>query len=89
MGDPKSVSTEAGPHSFIVKIWPEETDRSGKWMTWRGLITHVPSGGQRHFQNLDDVPAFIGLYLQTMGITLRVSFRLWQWLRRARIERII
>lgn len=56
-------------HSFIVKIWleelPEEAEEADE-ATWRGHITHVPSGRRRYFEQLQDVVGFIRTYLETL-----------------------
>lgn len=51
-------------HSFIVKIWLEETGQEANSMLWRGRITHVPGGENRYFQELNDIGNFIFPYLQ-------------------------
>lgn len=75
----------AGTHSFIVKVWTEETAREAGRARWRGHITHVP-GGQRHYiEDLDAVADFIAPYLEEMGVNLgrgwRARRRLNGWLR--------
>lgn len=75
---------EANTHSFIVKIWLEETMAETGQATWRGHITHVPSGQRRYLKNLSDVTAFIEPYLQQMGVRLRNRWPLADWLRRIR-----
>ncbi len=56
-------------HSFIVKIWleesPEEVDQAAE-ATWRGHITHVSSGRRRYFEHLQDVVVFIHTYVETL-----------------------
>ena len=59
---------ESNTHSFIVKIWLEETLEEDGRATWRGHITHVPSGERRYFKQLDDLLAFIVPYLRKMGV---------------------
>jgi hypothetical protein len=60
--------TEVTTHSFIVKIWVEETlDEEGRTL-WRGHITHVSDGLRRYLQNLEDISGFIEPYLQGMGV---------------------
>lgn len=54
--------------SFIVKVWLEETPEETDEPTWRGHITHVPSGERRYLQTLDDVSAFIEPYLLQLGV---------------------
>ena len=57
-------------HSFIVKVWLEETSAEGGRATWRGHITHVPSGERRYLKDLDDITSFIAPYLEKMGVEL-------------------
>jgi hypothetical protein len=59
---------EGYTHSFIVKIWLEETAEEAGRATWRGHITHVPSGERRYLKKLDEITAFIRPYLQEMGV---------------------
>jgi hypothetical protein len=63
-------TSETNTHPFIVKIWLEEVRQA----TWRGEITHVPSGKRRAFSDLSDMNAFIVPYLESMGVRLG----LWQ-----------
>jgi hypothetical protein len=59
---------ESNTQAFVVRVWLEETtDESGRAL-WRGSITHVSDGRQRHFQNLDEIVSFIAPYLDAMGI---------------------
>lgn len=69
-------------HSFIVKIWLEETVEEAKRVTWRGHITHVLSGKRRYLQDLDDIAAFITPYLKDMGGEPGLSWRIRQWFKR-------
>lgn len=55
-------------HSFIVKVWLEETAAEAGRATWRGHITHVPSGERRYLKDLDDITSFIVPYLESMGV---------------------
>jgi hypothetical protein len=55
-------------HSFIIKIRLEETAEEAGRATWRGHITHVPSGERRYLKKLDEIMAFIRPYLQEMGV---------------------
>jgi hypothetical protein len=68
---------ELNTHSFIIKIWLEETAEGGDQAVWRGHITHVPSGERRYVQHTDEITAFIVPYLQSMGVKLD---RRW-WMR--------
>lgn len=61
---------ERNTHPFIVKIWLEETAEESGQATWRGYITHVPSGRRRYLQTLDDILAFIVPYLEEIGVDI-------------------
>jgi hypothetical protein len=69
------------PQSFIIKIWLEETAEEAGRATWRGHITHVPSGQRQYIQNLDRIPWFIMPYLEAMGVEFGV---LWRMTRRVK-----
>ena len=60
---PKTVT-----HSFIIRIWLEETAVEADKARWRGHITHIPSNQRRYIENLDAVKQFIIPYLQSMGV---------------------
>lgn len=55
-------------HSFVIKIWLEETADEAGQALWRGQITHVPSGKQHFLNNLHEIPALITPYLKEMGV---------------------
>jgi hypothetical protein len=59
---------ESSNQSFIVKIWLEETAEEADRATWRGHVTHVPSGQRRYIKDLDGITAFIAPYLEEMGV---------------------
>lgn len=73
---------ESKTHSFVVKIWLEETDEEeNSDPTWRGHITHVPSSQRRYVDDLNGVSKFISMYLERMGVG--EGFRgLRGWIRR-------
>jgi hypothetical protein len=73
---------EPNTHSFIVKIWLEETAKEAGLARWRGHITHVPSGDRRYLKDLDDVPAFMAPYLEKMNVHLGFRWKIRQWLHR-------
>jgi hypothetical protein len=73
---------ESSTQSFVVRIWLEETVDEAGTAAWRGHITHVPSGAQRYIRDLDDMAAFVAPYLQKMGVSVGVRWRLRQWLSR-------
>jgi hypothetical protein len=61
---------ELDTQSFIVKIWLEETAQEAGQATWRGHITHVPSGKRRYLQDLDSIADFITPYLEEMNVEI-------------------
>lgn len=60
---------ETHTHSFVIKIWLEETADEAGQAVWRGQITHVPSGKQSFLGNLYEIPLLIAPYLQEVGLT--------------------
>ncbi len=77
---------EADFHSFIVKIWIEETAEEAGRATWRGHITHVPSGKRCYIQELSGIMAFIAPYLEEMGVEFRRRWPVKQWLKRLELH---
>ena len=51
-------------HAFIVRIWFERAATEDSQGLWRGVVIHVPSGKRRYFQCVDEIIAFISLYLE-------------------------
>jgi len=68
------------PQSFIIKIWLEETAAEAGRVTWRGHITHVPSGQRSYVQDLDDIVTFMIPYLEEMGVKFDLRWRAKRWL---------
>ena len=64
---------ETDTHSFIVTRWLEETEQEAGRATWRGHITHVPSGTRRYLSNVGDIIDFIIPYLKRMGVKLGIG----------------
>ena len=58
---------EVNTHSFIVKIWLEESAEEAGRAKWRGYITHVSSGERRYLEDLNEILLFIAPYLEQMG----------------------
>ena len=71
---------ERDVHSFIVKIWLEETIEESVRAEWRGHITHVPSGERRYFQKLSAIGDFIMPYLERIGVKFGILRRLRNFL---------
>ncbi len=74
------AADEVGSQSFVIKTW---CDPIGDSTAWRGRITHVPSGAQRHVQSIGDISAFLATYL-TPAPTTSLPARLRQWWRNLR-----
>jgi hypothetical protein len=75
-----TFSEEWHMHSFIVRIWLEETfEETGK-ARWTGHITHVSSGERRYLKDLSDIGIFILPYLDLMKVRLGLRWRVWTWL---------
>ena len=73
---------ESDIHSFVIKIWLEESAAEAEEVIWRGQITHVPSSKQGFFMNLNDIPLFIMPYLEFMGVRPLWQWRVQSWLRK-------
>jgi hypothetical protein len=73
---------EENSHSFIVRVWLEETSSATEEVTWQGTITHVPDGRRRAFVSLNEIPEFIASYLADMGVKPALGLRLRRWLGR-------
>ena len=69
-------------HSFVIRIWLEETIEETGAALWRGRVTHVPDGRQCYFENLGKIPAFIAPYLVEMGARPKQRGEIGQWFRR-------
>ena len=73
---------ESASHSFIVKIWVEDSLEGGGNGVWHGHITHVPSHQRRYLKNLSEIEDFIAPRLEEMGVRLGVRWQLRRWLKR-------
>jgi hypothetical protein len=73
---------ETRSHSFVIKVWLEETNRETGQVIWRGHVTHVATRERRYIQTLDAIPAIIAPYLKQMGVKFPLSWRVRQWLKR-------
>lgn len=59
---------EFNTHTFVVKIWLEETAEEAGHAVWRGHITHLLSGERRYFEELCDMIVFLIPYLERMEV---------------------
>jgi hypothetical protein len=76
---------EPDTHSFIVKIWLEEHAQPPRRATWRGYITHVPTGERYYFVEVDEIAEFLIPYLQRLGADVGLTWRIrWPLCRRHR-----
>jgi hypothetical protein len=57
-------------HSFIVKVWLEETASEVNHTVWRGHITHVPSNQRRYIKDLSEIERFIKPYLDESNVDI-------------------
>lgn len=55
-------------HSFVIKIWLEETAAEADAAVWRGRITHVASAERQFITDINELSTFIWPYLQEMGV---------------------
>ncbi len=69
-----TAHVQANSHSFIVKIWTEDSGEVAGRASWRGRITHVPSGQSKGFVNTDEIALFIWPYLHSFGVQ-----KSWRW----------
>ena len=74
-------------HSFIVKIWIEETAEEAEQALWRGHITHVFTKKRCYVQELDEILIFIMPYLEEMGVTVPLWWQVKQWLKRWKLPK--
>ena len=72
-------TSESKVHSFIVKLWLDETDEESGKPVWHGYITHVPDGERRYLKKLSEVVDFIKRYLDDAvterGLMARLRLR--------------
>ena len=67
-------SFESVTHSFVVRIWLEDEDNRA---SWRGHVTHVPSGNRQYVERLTDIVDFIALHVDGMKLGKVDRFRRW------------
>ncbi len=60
---------EFNTHSFIIRLWLEQTAEGPSPILWRGHITHVTSGRRIYVQDMQSISDFIASY--TQGIAWR------------------
>lgn len=77
-----AASVEENTQVFIVRIWREPREIARAAPAWRGVIEHVPSGDRSYLKDLDEIPALIAPYLESMGLKLGLCLRVTRWLKR-------
>jgi hypothetical protein len=77
---------ESKVHSFVVKLWLEESGDEPARIDWHGYITHVPGGERRYLKRLSDVSDFIARYLEEMGVEPRAQMGVRRCLRRLNLK---
>lgn len=73
-----TFSEEGSTHSFIVRIWLEETLEEAGKARWRGHVTHVPGGERCYFEELSDIVIFILPYLDSMNVHPGALWKIWK-----------
>jgi len=71
---------EPNSHSFILKVWLIDPDKTEDKQNWRGYLTHVASDRRRYFNNLLEMNTLLIPYLKGMGIKLPYWWRAYRWL---------
>lgn len=71
---------EANTQVFIVRVWLEPRSSPDAPPEWRGVIEHAPTRERRYIKDLNDLSAFIAVYLEHMGVKIKRG----SWLRRPR-----
>jgi hypothetical protein len=75
--------TLTATHSFILKFWLEEPPTETTKAIWRGRLTHVPSNTQIYVKNMEELIAFINLYIHiSYGDEIELKPRLVTRIRR-------
>jgi hypothetical protein len=62
--DINDTDSEANIHSFIVRIWIEESVSEAREAIWRGHITPIPNGKRHYFFDVNEIPALIRTHLK-------------------------
>lgn len=60
-------------HSFVIRLWLEETNAEAGVFQWRGHITHIPSNQHRYFDKLKEMKQFVKQFLGSMDSSIQDS----------------
>ncbi|MCA9938276.1 MAG: hypothetical protein KC418_06520 [Anaerolineales bacterium] len=75
---------EPHTHTFVIRLWLEESAQEQSETVWRGHITHLLTQKRRYLQTPDEIIFFILPYLVEMGVKLQMKWRIKWWLARWR-----
>ncbi len=75
---------ETTTHSFVIKVWLEETIEEAEEAVWRGRITHVPSGENGYVKDLNEINLFISPFLESMGVKPTIRAHMSRWAQQLR-----
>lgn len=53
---------EADAHSFVVRLWYENSEIPDANVGWRGWIDHVQSGKRHYFNNVSEINQIVSGY---------------------------
>jgi hypothetical protein len=51
-------------HSFLIRMWLEQSEDQSRHVIWRGRITHIPSNEQQYFTDEKNILSFIKSHLK-------------------------
>ncbi|MFH2102445.1 MAG: hypothetical protein ABIJ39_03710 [Chloroflexota bacterium] len=54
-------------HSFIVRVWREETGFDKGQIVWRGHITPLPGEQRYYFSKVSEIPGLLLAHLKDQG----------------------
>lgn len=60
---------EKESHSFVIRMWQENREKSGTTAVWRGWIEHVQSGQRHHFQKASEIHTFVERFLSLNAVS--------------------
>ena len=58
---------EKTTHSFVIKIWLEQTQEELNHVVWRGRVVHVDTGERVFIKDYDEILSFISPYIEQLG----------------------
>jgi len=61
---PDGIHDKFTIHSFVIRMWLEQSDERARPGVWRGRVTHLPGNEQQHFTDLKNIVSFIKSYLK-------------------------